>query len=113
MTGFLPISNAYRASSTQRGRVPVQLVEITDIGPVRRQPLFRDDHEEGVPVSERVCRLLRGFRLGQFIPPVEIVDSPGTEHRYKLTHGAHRLYCSLLVGFSHIPTVPGFDMSTF
>jgi hypothetical protein len=37
---------------------------------------------------------------------------PGNEHKYTLTAGAHRFYCSLAVGFTAVPAVQGFDWST-
>jgi G:T-mismatch repair DNA endonuclease (very short patch repair protein) len=46
------------------------------------------------------------------IPPVEIVEMPvGGPHHHKLTAGVHRLYCSLAAGFTHVPTIEGFDIT--
>lgn len=69
--------------------------------------IFNDSEEEGT-ARERVLRILRGFRLDNAIPPVEIVEGQHP-HRYKLTHGAHRFYCSLAAGFTSVPTIEGFD----
>jgi hypothetical protein len=107
---FAPKSDAYLTDNSRaRGRT-IHNVRISDIEPVRRRPLFRDN-EEGC-AAERVYRILQAFRLGQPIPPVEIIDSSQVGvHRYKLTHGVHRLYCSLAAGFSHVPAVEGFDIN--
>jgi hypothetical protein len=57
-------------------------------------------------------RVSAGFLRGEAIPPVEVVDGkPGYGHRFKLTHGVHRFYCSLAAKFTHVPIVRGFDMS--
>jgi hypothetical protein len=82
-------------------------------GPLGRASVFKDDMEvEHQTARERVLRLLRRFRAGDSIPPVEVVVCPpGYAYPYKLTHGAHRLYCSLAAGFTHIPAVNGFDWS--
>ena len=110
LESFAVKSNAYLTEgSLARGRT-IEIVRIFDIGPVRRQPLFRDNEEHSA--AERVRSILEGIRLGKPIPPVEIVASlPGRTWRYELTHGAHRLYCSLLAGFSHVPAVEGFDIN--
>jgi len=102
MTGFVGKSNAYRSTNTSAFKVP-----IGEVGPLLRVPLFRDDpYEERKTGRERVLRLLRGFRADDAIPPVEVVPGPpGYGYRYKLIHGAHRLYCSLVAGFTHVPAV--------
>ena len=110
MSGFAPQCKAYRAPGSYKGQ-HVQEVPIADIGPLHRASIFKDDlEEEHKTARERVLRLLRGFRAGDSIPPVEIVDSPpGYGFPYKLTHGAHRLYCSLASGFTHVPIIKGVD----
>jgi hypothetical protein len=107
MSGFVLTSTAYRAL---QGKGQIREVRIEDVGPVSRDPMFHDSIEEG-SARDRVVRLLRGFRSGDAIPPVEVVKGSGYGHPYKLTHGAHRFYCSLAAGFTHIPTVEGFDRS--
>jgi hypothetical protein len=61
-------------------------------------------------VHDRVVSILRGFRLGESFPPIEIAQGDG-QYRYWLVHGAHRFYCSLVVGFTHAPAIirPGFS----
>ena len=107
-TGFVPRTAAY---PVDRGLFKnVREVRIEEVGPGHRNPgvgIFNDS-EEGGTARERVLRILRGFRLDNAIPPVEIVQGQHP-HRYKLTHGAHRFYCSLAVGLTSVPTIEGFD----
>jgi len=112
MRGFVPTFTAYRVS--QRSFPNVREVLIKDVGPVSRNPgvgIFNDSKSEG-SARERVVRILRGFRFDDAIPPVEIVKGPaGASYSYKLVHGAHRLYCSLVAGFKCVPTIEGFDVN--
>jgi hypothetical protein len=112
MQGFRATFTAYRVN--QRLFHNAREVSIKDIGPVLRSPgvgIFNDSEEEG-SARERVVRILRAFRFDNAIPPVEIVEAQvGYPHRYKLVHGAHRLYCSLAAGFKCVPTVKGFDVN--
>jgi hypothetical protein len=113
MRGFMPTFTAYRVN--QRLFQNVREVLIKDVGPVRRNPgvgIFNDSEEEGGSARERVVRILRGFRFDNAIPPVEIVEGEaGKPSRYKLVHGAHRLYCSLAAGFKCVPAIEGFDVN--
>jgi len=114
MAGFSPTSNAYRTDlSFSINGEPILEVRIADVGPVGSVRcsigIFRDS-EDGVPALERVVKTLRGFRLGEAIPPVQIVEcGPDSQYPYKLTAGVHRFYCSLAAGFTHVPTLWGFD----
>jgi hypothetical protein len=110
MVRFVPQSKAYRAPSSCKNQ-HVHEVCIADVGPLLRTTIFKDDPEgERKTARERVLRLLRGFRAGDVIPPVEVVvGPPDYGYPYKLTHGAHRLYCSLAAGFTHVPVVSGVD----
>jgi len=112
MDNFVPTSCSYRVAQTNQ---QVHEVLIDEVGPVQRGAgvgIFNDSIEEG-SARDRVIRILRGFRLGEPIPPVEIVAQRAEcPHRYKLVHGAHRFYCSLAAGFTHVPTVSGFDWNT-
>jgi hypothetical protein len=114
MAGFSPASTAYRTDPglSKRGEpiLEVRIADVGSVGPVRCSiGIFRDS-EDGVPARERVLKILRGFRLGDAIPPIEVVECrPGSQHRYKLTAGVHRFYCSLAAGFTHVPTIRGFD----
>lgn len=110
MSGFVPASKAYRISKLLGENTSIQEIRIEDIGPVHRSVGIFRDSPDGIPVRERVINILRGFRSGDAIPPVKFVENkPGSAHRYKLTDGTHRLYCSIAVGFTHIPAVKGFD----
>jgi hypothetical protein len=110
MRGFAPTFTAYRVN--QKLFPNVREVPITDVGPVIRSlgvGIFNDSAAEG-SAHDRVVRILRGFRFDNAIPPVEIVEGQhGYPYRYKLVHGAHRLYCSLAAGFKCVPTIKGFD----
>jgi hypothetical protein len=110
MGSFVVKDRSYRAApSPNKG--PIFQVAIEDVGPLRRGNIFKDDMEtERKTARERVLRLLRGFQTNEAIPPVEVVEAPpGYGYRYKLTHGAHRLYCSLAAGFTHVPAAKGFE----
>lgn len=108
MTGFVPRTVAYRVDHNLFENV--QEVRIEEVGSVRRNlgaGIFNNSEEQG-SARERVLRILRGFRLDNAIPPVEIVEGQ-YPYRYKLVHGAHRFYCSLAAGFTSVPTTEGFD----
>ena len=97
-----------------RGRVMRQ-VRIDHIGPVHRAigvGIFNDSEDEG-SAQDRVTRILRGFLLNQPIPPVEVVENDSSSaYPFELTHGSHRLYCSLAAGFTHVPAIEGFDFNS-
>jgi hypothetical protein len=114
MADFRPTSDAYRADPDAFPDRQIHDVRIEDAGPVCRGPgvsIFNDNDQ--ATARERVVAILRGFRSGAAIPPVEIVNAaPGYPHQYKLTHGAHRSYCSLAAGFTHVPAVRGLDWNS-
>ena len=102
MSGFEPTGASYEAAAATR---PVQLVAVGEVLPLIRNlshGVFNDSHDSGT-AKQRVVRLLRGFREGALIPPVEL-DRVGS-NSFRLFHGAHRFYCSLVVGFTHVPAV--------
>ena len=113
MRGFVPTFTAYRVN--HRLFQNVHEVPIKYIGPVTRNSgvrIFNDSEEEG-SARERVVRILRGFRFDNAIPPVEIVEGQaGYPYRYKLVHGAHRIYCSLAAGFTCVPSIKDFENRT-
>jgi hypothetical protein len=113
MVGFVPASSAYRIDlSFSKNGEPILNVRIADVGPVHRPVGIFRDSEDGITAQERVLRILRGFRLGEAIPPVRVVEcGSGSKHRYQLTDGTHRLYCSLAAGFTHVPAMKGFEWS--
>lgn len=113
MDDFPPAAKCYRVKIDSFPDRRVSEVPIKDVGPVRRNlsaGVFNDNNEASA--RERVVAILRGFRSGAVIPPVEIVvGRSGYEYRYKLVHGVHRFYCSLAAGFTHVPAVEGFDIT--
>jgi hypothetical protein len=104
MQRFVPTSPAYRSD-----RKAVE-VRIADIGPVglERQliGIFKDNGNVRISAHERVLRILWGFRCGEAIPPVEIIEGCASYgNRYRLADGVHRLYLSIAAGFTHIPAI--------
>ena len=88
------------------------LISINDIKPVPRLPdvpLFKktgDGHPDGeLSADARVIRILRAFVDGVALPPVEIVRVSSEGQPFELFDGAHRLYLSLAVGYTHVPAV--------
>jgi len=115
MVEFMPRALSFNAEDTAYRDRRIFQVAIKDIAPVRRAPgvpIFNDSHDTGLTARERVVEILRGFRDGAAIPPIEVVAAAsGSAHLFKLTHGTHRLYCSLAAGFSHVPAIVGFDIN--
>ena len=109
MTGFVPTSKSYRVDPKAFPNLAVRDIRIDDVAPVRRElshGVFHDDAETGLPAKDRVVRILRAFRVNVALPPVEIQDLPAdVSPKYKLYHGAHRLYLALAAGFTHVPAV--------
>ena len=116
MAGFTPSSTAYHADPRAFPNQRIFEVRIEDIGPVQRAPgvgIFNDSPDTTATARERVVAILLGFRSGAAMPPVELVKAESLgAYPSKLVHGAHRLYCSLAAGFSHVPAVEGFDIKT-
>jgi hypothetical protein len=107
MPRFVPTSWAYRSD---RDAVEIR---IADIGPVDLQRqligIFRDNADLGIPARERVLKILWGFRCGETIPPVKIVEGDaGYGYKYRVKDGVHRLYLSIAAGFTHVPTIKSF-----
>lgn len=108
MADFRPCGDAYRAANDAVPERRLFVVRIEDISPVRRGTgvgIFNDCRETGRTARERVVSILRGFRAGASLPPVEVVRTPADRLPCKLKDGTHRLYCSLAAGFSHVPAV--------
>lgn len=102
MDRFSPARPLYRVSRLGLPRSAViARVAVDHLLPVRR------DLELGHGVfttKERVMEIFQAFRQDIALPPVEI-STIARPKPYQLNHGAHRLYCSLAAGFSHIPAV--------
>jgi hypothetical protein len=70
------------------------------------------NNNDKATARERVLSILHDFRAGRPLYPIEAVnEQPGGPYAFKLTHGVHRLYCSLAAGFTHVPVVEGFDIT--
>jgi hypothetical protein len=114
MEGFVPPTTAYCVNHEAAKGRKVFEVRIDEVRSVRRNPgigIFNDNEEASA--KDRVVSIFRGFRTGSAIPPVEVaLEPPGSRFRFKLIAGAHRFYCSLAAGFSHVPAMEGFDMET-
>jgi hypothetical protein len=108
MEGFVPASASYRADLCAFPGREIAAIAVDEVEPLSRQlshGVFNDSPESG-PARQRVISILRGFRANSMIPPVEVVQTQGDgPFRYRLLHGAHRFYCSVAAGFSHIPAV--------
>ena len=105
MTGFRPLSNAYRFSSDPRW--PTQVVPITQI-----QPPVRDAGVVGLS-GARTIDILKGFVADTPLPPAPVHTPPGAAlDRYWVRDGYHRYYCSIAAGFSCLPVavMPYFDI---
>ena len=107
MASFTPTRRSYRPGAAPWG-LPVFEVAVDDVEPERR------DLTHGVFNDEsRVLRVLRGFRADDAIPPVEVRRrTAGGPPTFELFDGAHRFYCAVAAGFSHVPAVdiPHFDL---
>jgi hypothetical protein len=115
MADFAPAASTYAVDPMVFPEREIFAAKIDDIGPVHRAPgvgIFNDARDSGISARDRVVRILRGVRSDALIPPVEIVKAkPGDEYPYRLVAGTHRLYCSLAAGFTHVPSVEGFDIN--
>lgn len=113
MNGFVPLGRTFRPDLEAVKGETVFEARIDEVAPLRRNPgvgIFNNNEE--ATARERVVRLLKGFRNGDAIPPVELVPDAAFEGcRYKITHGSHRFYCSLAAGFSYVPAIIGFDIT--
>lgn len=111
MGQFVPATRSYTAGPSEWPALPVFEVAIDDVAPVRRNlshGVFNDagpDRDEGT-ARERVLRVLSWLRDDVPIEPVCVARlPPHSGHTFQLTAGAHRFYCALAVGFSHVPAV--------
>jgi len=114
MGSFVPLSTSYQVDASSVPNRAIFKIPVRDVQPVRRQlshGVFNNDSESGLPARDRVVRILGGFRTGEAMPPVEVIELPmGNKYRYRLTHGAHRFYWSVAVAFTEVPAVKGFDL---
>ena len=115
MVFFAPATQSYRAGPPEQGLslegLAIVTVAIASVEPVRRRRLeygvFNDDAYHGIRADIRVKKILVGFRKGDALPPVQVVRLPdsssGCTHR--LHNGAHRFYCAVAAGFTHVPAI--------
>ncbi len=113
MAGFVPTRRSFRAGRSTRRGLQTFEIPIDEVEPLVRESsshgVFNDsgaDRPEGT-ARDRVVRILRWFREETPIEPVEVMRIPeaSAAPRFRLYHGAHRFYCSIAAGFSHVPAV--------
>src|SRR6266853_317016 len=108
MVDFQPNARSYSPKVTEDIDRDVELIAIVDVEPLERKlshGVFNDSAELG-SARERVTQILRGFKAGAKIPPV-LIDrlEPPARYLYRLRNGAHRFYCALAAGFTHVPAI--------
>lgn len=113
MDDFVSTSTSFRVGPSEWPELPVFLVAVNDVAPLIRQGfhgVFNDNPDSGT-ARERVVRILEGFRDNSPIPPVNVARlQDGGAGQFKLIHGAHRFYCAVAAGFSHVPAVEVYDV---
>jgi hypothetical protein len=86
MDGFVPLTRTYLVNAEEANGRKLYDIRIDEVGSVKRNPgvgIFNDNQEASA--KERVVSILRGFRTGSAIPPVEIVfEPPDSQFRYRL-----------------------------
>jgi hypothetical protein len=112
MRAGLMTGRSYVSGPSPWPKLPVFELAVSDLQPVLRQGshgVFNNNPEFGT-AHDRVVQILRGFREQSSIPPIEVARLPPIQSpQFKLIHGAHRLYCSIAAGFSHVPAVEVVD----
>ena len=110
---FVTNGRSYRAGPSPYPELSVEEVAVGEVEPLRRKGshgVFNDNPNDGT-AQARVVSILCGFRQDAFIPPIEVARlATGASSKYKLVHGTHRFYCSVAVGFSHVPAVEVTDI---
>jgi len=105
MCEFVPCRCTYNVGAPEhdnlRGR-PVVVVPIRSVMPLHGRVL-----EHGMfRGREEVVQILHGFKEGSAIPPVLVVPlRPEAGFSHRLFSGAHRFYCALAAGYTHIPAI--------
>jgi hypothetical protein len=116
MAAFTPSTLSYPPGAPEKGFGLTGLEEVPLIPVDRIKPLYYRKLSHGVfndgaePARTRVLNLLNGFRRGNQISPLQVMRLPeGSECSHRLYHGAHRFYCSVAAGYSHVPAVEILD----
>jgi len=112
MSSVVLEGSAYPSGPSPFPGIEVTLVAVENIAPVHRKATHGvfNDHPESGTAHDRVLSILKGFRSGARIPPIEVSRVPvPVPQEFKLIHGVHRLYCSIAAGFPSIPAVQVID----
>src|SRR5437762_1358789 len=109
MTSFRPSARSFRAGVSTFPDLVTFEVAIDDVQPLLRKlshGVFNDagpGRQEGT-ARERVVRILKWFRNESPVEPVGVVELQASGGcRFKLGQGAHRFYCAVAAGYSHVP----------
>jgi len=112
MDAFVVCGSAFLSAPSPIPAIEVFALSVNDVEPLRRNGshgVFNDSAEFGT-AHDRVVSILRGIRQGAALPPIEVARLPhSSASRFKLIHGAHRFYCALAAGFSHVPAIEVSD----
>jgi hypothetical protein len=115
MASFRPGRRSYRAGPSEFRDLVTFEVAIDDVQPLNRKAshgVFNDSEagrREG-SARERVVRILKWFRDDAPVEPVCVARlTEGADWRFN-AHGAHRFYCAVAAGYSHIPAVEVDDI---
>ena len=108
MQTFVPMHRTYVSSIPSTFDEKLIEVAIENLEPLLRKGshgVFNDNSEFGT-AHDRVLRILRGFIEGAILPPVKVTRlNSSYPLRYRLIDGAHRTYCAIAAGYSHVPAV--------
>src|SRR5579871_2427649 len=98
MISFAVRSSAYKTDCSQA--FEISIADVAPLSELRRSiGVFRTNEDEGICARERVLRILKGFLVGEAVPPVVIKNAdPSSEYLYELVDGAHRLHLSIAAG---------------
>jgi hypothetical protein len=98
---FVPNAHCYESAVSA-----ITIIPLAQIGP----PSMRDRQHLGHGGFDRgrLIRVLREILNGDQIWPVEVMKWEHDGFDYILTAGVHRFHASIVVGFTHIPTVKGW-----
>jgi len=93
------------------------IINIADISPnIRNEgvPIFNGGIVDDVfkTARERTVSILKAISEQLPMPPIEVLaPKQNGNYLYNVSHGCHRLHCSIAAGFNKIPAVWGFDIN--